>query len=237
VAKKTQDSDSVDQDGTGKPGHLLPGLQAMKNQGVSAIEVHFQGSGDDGWYDYRVISELKEIELSKDAIKEIEGFLQEAVQHYGEGPGSVLLARFDLLKSVCHVYEGEGDPGTRLGELLAVLNTHGVTKVNGELRSQKLSECKVEPEQAMACTTVSEYVDHFLDLVDTFVVEYGDFDEETMEVIPYEGELCALLDEAGGSLSIDVSNRRAVLTRATDSETIEIAVDELAEASFPLSLS
>jgi hypothetical protein len=213
----------------------LEALASMKAAGAKAVDVHFHGAGDDGWYEHRVISgnPKRPLQLSAAAEDEITEFLSANFTHYGEGPGSVLLARFDLVHAVCHGYSGSGDPGARLAELLSFCEWHGAKKIVGTLRSGKFSQCKVVPSSALAREEASKAVHRFLDLTREYAAEYGEYDEEE----GYDGEEYALLDAANGTLAIDVAERRVALVRSPASKSIEIAVDRLIKTSLPLRLA
>lgn len=215
-----------------KSSPVLKGLASLKALGAKSIDVHFHGTGDDGWYEYHVIGRdtKRPLELSAAAEEEVNDFLQANFEHYGDGPGSVLLARFDLVHAVCHGFSGDGDPGARLAELIAMLESHGAKKLVGHLRSGNFSQCKVVPASALAREKASDAVRSFLELTRDFAAEYGEYDEEE----GYEPVEYALLDAAGGTLAIDVAARRVTLTQAPRSKSIEIAVDRLTKASLPL---
>jgi len=218
-----------------KSPHKFPGLRAMKAAGAVAIEVHFHGSGDDGWYDYRVMSLSKnpQLQLCDKAETEITAFLENHLEHYGEGPGSVLLARFDLLKSVCKGYSGEGDLRSRLSELLATLAAYGVKNIVGDLTSGVFSKCKVVPAASLSRKDASMHVQRFLELALDYAAEYREYEEAV-------GEDCkeyALLDDGKGNLRIDVPKRRVTWTRSPASKSVAIAVGKLAETILPLRLT
>lgn len=221
--------------GPSKSSPIMKGLASLKALGAKSVEVHFQGAGDDGWYEYRVISRdpKRSLQLSADAEQEVKEFLEKNFNYYGEGPGSVLLARFDLIHAVCHGYSGSGDPGARLAELLSIFESHGVGKVVGNLRSRKFANCKVVPTSALAREKASDAVHRFLELTQEYAAEYGEYDEEE----GYDGEEYALLDAADGTLTIDIAERWVALTQTPASKSIEIAVDRLIKASLPLRLA
>jgi hypothetical protein len=66
-----------------------------------------------------------------------------------------------------------------------------------------------------------------------YAAEYGEGDEE----VGYDGEEYALLDAAGGTLTIDITKRLVTLTQPRASKSIEIVVDRLIATSFPLRLA
>jgi hypothetical protein len=218
-----------------KSSSLLKNLASVKAAGAKAVEVHFHGAGDDGWYEYRVIGGKTKhtVQLSPAAENEVNEFLRANYRHYGEGPGSVLLARFDLDHAVCHGYSGSGNPGSRLAELISFCEWHGATKIVGTLRSGEFGSCKVVPASALARKEASDAVRRFLELTREYSVEYSDYDEAE----GYDGEEYALLDAADGTLAIDIANRRVTLTQSPASKSIEIAVDRLIETSLPLRLA
>lgn len=223
-----------------KSSPILKELASLKASGVRSVEVHFHGAGDDGWYECRVISKdpKRSLQLSADAEEEVNEFLEANFNYYGEGPGSVLIARFDLVHAVCHGYSGSGDPGARLAELLSIFESHGVGKVVGNLRSRKFSNCKVVPASALAREKASHAVHRFLQLTQSYAAESGEYDEEEEdEEEEYDGEEYALLDAADGTLTIDIAERWVTLTQTPASKSIEIAVDRLIKTSLPLRLA
>jgi hypothetical protein len=212
----------------------MPCLKALKVAGATAVDVHYHGHGDDGCYAYRVIGGSKNLPLKDDAETEIEEFLRKHFYHDGIGPGSVLLARFDLIKGVCHGYSGSsGNPATRLGELLRTLESHGVKLVVGELESAEFSKCKVNPAAAYTRGRAADDVNWFLRLAREYRAEYSDFDEEA----GYDGKEYRLLDDAIGVLRIDVSKRRVTWARRPASQSIALAVENLAETTLPIRLT
>jgi hypothetical protein len=236
VAKKRRrNGKGVVSPAAAKSSPTLKALASVKALGAKAVVVHFHGAGDDGWYEYRVISNntKRPLQLSAAAEDEVNRFLSTNFRHYGEGPGSVLLARFDLVHAVCHGYSGSGDPGARLAELISFCEWHGAKKIVGTLRSGKFSQCKVVPSSALAREEASNAVHRFLELTREYAAEYGEYDEEE----GYDGEEYALLDAADGTLVIDIAERWVTLTQSRASKSIEIAVDRLIETSLPLRLA
>ncbi len=234
AAKKPQKKSALKKSTATKGAPRLPGLAAMRNGGATAIEVQFHGFSDDGWFEYRVIGGGGKIEMSATATIQIGAFLQEHFDPYGEGIGSVLLARFDLVQSVCRGYGGDGDPPTRLAELVSVLEAHGVKKLVGELRSGKFSKCKSEPTTAMPKKVASDLVSRLLDRVREYLVECGEYYDEE---IGYDGKEYALLDAGKSTFLIDVPKRRVTLKHSSPKKTLVIPVESLRETSFPVRFS
>lgn len=209
----------------------MPCLKALKAAGATVVDVHYHGHGDDGCYTYRVIGGAKNLTLNADAETEIEAFLRKHFYHDGIGPGSVLLARFDLMKGVCHGYSGSsGNPAARLGELLRTFESHGVKLVMGELKSAEFSKCKVNPVAAYTRDRAAHDVNWFLRLAREYRAEYSDFDKEA----GYDGKEYRLLDDADGVLRIDVPKRRVTWTRLPASQSVALAVENLAEKTLPI---
>ena len=231
--KLSQNSTAAKKTKVAKAAARFPGLAAMRAAGAKIIEAHFQGFGDDGCFEYRVIGDNKKLGVSAAAGDEMEAFLQEHFDPYGEGMGSVLLAQFDLVKCVCRGFDGDGDPPTRLAELLCVLQAHGVKKVVGELQAGRFSKCKVDPAAAMPRKLANEHVSSLVDRVNEYSIECGEYDEE----IGYEGKEYALLDTAKSTVHIDVPKRRVTLKRLSPPRLLAIAPGKLKARSFPLHLS
>ena len=103
----------------------------------------------------------------------------------------------------------------------------------GHLRSRKVSNCKVVPASALARDKASDAVHSFLQLTQEYAAEYGEYDDEE----GYDGEEYALLEDADGTLAIDVAERWVTLTQTPASKSIEIAVDRLIKTSLPLRLA
>ena len=201
----------------------FPGLAAMKAAGAATIDVHFQGYGDDGGYEYRVIGNTKRLTVTETARAEIEQFLEKRLQPYGEGLGTILLARFDLTKSVCQAIHGDGAISERLGELVEVLKARGVATVVGDVRSGTFSKCKVAPTSTMSRDEVCSHVNRFLHIVLDMAREFDTYDDE--------------LDYWKGTMRIDVAERRIQVVRSSASKAVTIKVNKLESASFPLRLT
>jgi hypothetical protein len=200
----------------------FPGLASMKAAGATIIDVHYQGYGDDGGYEYRVIGSTTRLHLTDAVRVEIEKCLESRFEPYGEGPGTILLARFDLTKSVCHVLSGDGAVSERLGELVEVLKAHDVATVAGDVRSGKFSKCKVVPASAMSRDEVCDHVNRFLHIVLDMAREFDSYDE--------------VLDYWKGTMRVDVAERRIRLTRSAASKEVTIKVSKLGAVSFPIRL-
>jgi hypothetical protein len=201
----------------------FPGLAAMKAAGAATIDVHFQGYGDDGGYGYRVIGNTKRMTVTDAARADIEKFLEERFHPYGQGFGTILLARFDLKKSVCQAFRGDGAVPERLGELVEVLKAHGVATVVGDVRSGTFSKCKVTPASAMSRDEVCSHVNRFLHIVLDMASEFDSYDDQ--------------LDYWKGTMRIDVAERRIRVVRSSASKAVTTKVNKLESASFPLRLT
>jgi hypothetical protein len=217
----------------------LPALAAIKAAGATAIAVHYQGHGDDGCYDCRVIGNSDRLELAGEALDEVTSFLQQHVSHDGTGEGSVLLATFDLTLSACRGLSGGGSPDARFAELLALLEDHGVRKIVGEIHDGQFSKCKVMPETALAREKASDYVNRFIYLAQDFASEFGeeyrDFCNEHGE--QYQGEVLEVLGSGAGKIVIDVPVSGVSFSPVGSSRGVDIKVDALRRFSIPFQIS
>lgn len=205
-----------------KARSAFPGLASMKAAGATAIDVHFQGYGDDGCYDYRVVGGPSGLQLTDAARQEVEKVLERKFKPEGEGLGTILLARFDLVKSVCRAYSGDGAYSERLAELIEALKARGVQTVVGDISSEQFSKCKVSPAHAMSRDEACAQVNWFLHIVLDMAREIDNAEE---------------LEYWNGTLRIEVTKRRVVVAKPRASRSGMIQVDELDSSSFPLKLS
>jgi hypothetical protein len=217
----------------------LPALAAIKAAGATAIAVHYQGHGDDGCYDCRVIGKSDHLTLAGEAFNEVTSFLQQHVYHNGIGEGSVLLATFDLTLGACRGLSGGGSPDARFAELLELLEDHGVKKLVGEIHDGQFSKCKVIPETALARKKASDYVNRFIYLAQDFASEFGeeyrDFCNEHGE--QYQGEVLEVLGSGDGKILIDVPASRVSFSPVGSSRGVDIKVDVLRRFSIPFQIS
>lgn len=205
-----------------KARSAFPGLAALKAAGATAVDVHFQGYGDDGCYTYGIVGGAPGMEITEAAKKEVEKLIDGKFAPYGEGLGSILLARLDLMKSVCHVHSGDGAHSERLAELVDALQSRGVETVVGDISSGKFSKCKVTPATAMSREEVCKLIDWLLHVVLDMARESDDAQE---------------FEFWKGTLRVDVGKRRIAISRPRQSRSGVIQVDELDTTTFPIRLS
>jgi len=196
----------------------LPALAEMKAAGATAIEVHFQGYGDDGCYDCRAKAGSKDLQMTEAARVEVEQFLNRHFKPAGEAFGSILLGHFDLQKSTCKTLSGEGL--SRGAELIEVLESYGVDNLVGVVQGSTFKQCRVTPDSAMSREDACSYVNRFLFIQLDVAREYDFYAEE---VKTWKGQW-----------RVDVKARKITIKQSKKHRTIEVG--KLTAKKLPLLL-
>lgn len=156
-------------------------LGSLAREGVKAIEVHFRGCDDDGNFKYK--TKPKEIDLSDDARRRIEGLLTGCFSVYGECEGSVLIGQLDLENGLWTGYSGSGTAKARLAELIHTLELNGVQSLVAEVKSGAASKTSVKPPNSEEPSDSQATINWFLRRLRDYFIESEGYvaDEEKAE--------------------------------------------------------
>lgn len=212
TAAKTNRGKSLKKKVSTKAPDRLPALAKMKATGATAIEVHFDGYGDDGCFHFRAKAGSKDLQVPEAARVEIEQFLTRHFNPSGVAFGSILLAHFDLLKSECVTLSGEGGP--RTSELIAVLDSYGVDNLVGVVQGGTFKQCRVTPGSAMSREAACSYVNRFLQIALDDAQEYDSYGEELNF---YDEEL----KKWKGQWRIDVKSGNITVRQSSKQHTVK----------------
>lgn len=144
-------------------------LGSLAREGVRTIEVHFRGCDDDGSFSYKTTP--KEISLSEDAKRQIEGLLIGCFSVYGECEGSVLIGELDLETGLWAGYGGSGTAKARLAELIHALEFNGVQSLVAEVMLGAASVTSVKPKNAGKPSDLGDTIDWFLRRLRSYFIE------------------------------------------------------------------
>lgn len=144
-------------------------LGVLARAGVKSIKVHFCGCDDDGIFSFKTAP--KQMNLSEDAQRKIEGLLTKCFNVYGECEGSVLIGELDLEKGLFVGYSGSGTAKARVAELIRTLEFNGVQSLVAEVKAGVASKTSVKPTNAEKASVSRDTINWFLRRLRSYFIE------------------------------------------------------------------